>query len=100
LADDKGIQWLDVQSYEQAYELLKAQRVKGVCSTVAFWHMIDKKGSRKDIQVLSMSKKSVWVQVMPDIDEKKWKSIQKAVQSLIKEGTVEKLAMTYTKMPK
>lgn len=100
LNDETGIQWQDVQSYEQAYNLLKAGRVQGVCSTTAFWHVVEKNKARKEIYDFQVSRKTVWVQSLPGTDQKKWKKVQTAVRSLIKDGTVERLAEKYLKAGK
>lgn len=94
----KNVDWVETQSYEQAFHLLKAGRVQYVCGTVAFLLAIDQNGgSRNEIQSYNFGEKTLWIQTLPNYEAKRWAAIQKAVKSLKEDGTIDRLHNKYVK---
>lgn len=91
MKEKSDIEWIDVESYEQAYKMLKANRVDSVCGSIAF-KIVSKS---KEIKSTRVNEKSLWVHAHPEIDKKRWESITKATQALVKSGIVENLAKKY-----
>lgn len=94
-----GIEWLDAESYEQAYELLKVKRIRAVCGTIAFQIVANTKRAVDGLNIKSflVSKKALWVQARADFNAKRWHEIQNNIHELLNEGYITKLAKKFSK---
>lgn len=101
LEGKSSIQWLNVQSFEQGMEVMKMGRVRGFCSPVGFWRLLDKKAKIKidEVKALNLGKKTLWLHVMPSLDKKIFKKIKDAAEVLVKSGRIEKIAEQYDQIP-
>jgi len=96
--DLPGVKWSDLKSYEQTLDVLLLSRVEGVCGTVAFQAILNRrKISADQVKTYTVLDKAVWVHALPTINEKKWKEIESNVQSLIKDGSVDYWARKFLK---
>ena len=96
LADQPGLQWIDTQTYEQAYKLLKAGRVQSVCGSVAFQIMAAKNGTPKnELKTLVIGTKRMWAYSLPSMNKKRLEEIQSAIKALRSEGEIERLAQMF-----
>jgi hypothetical protein len=92
-----GIEWVEISSYEQATNLLKAKRIIGFCGTIAFKIIANKTDTEfaKKIKSIILNKKAIWAHALPTIDEKRWAKIQKSLRIIVKRGTIDKLLKKY-----
>lgn len=87
LIDHKGINWVDAESYEQAYGLLKRKRIRAVCGTVAFQIVAKDKAAPNNSELKSflISRKGLYVQALPGFDSAVWSEIQKKLENTCKQ---------------
>lgn len=93
LSEQPGLQWIDTQSYEQAYRLLVAKRVHSVCGSIAFRIVADRLAANpNEIKSTVIGSKKMWVYMMPSLSKKRRTEIQNAIKALKAEGEIERLA--------
>jgi ABC-type amino acid transport substrate-binding protein len=99
LNSQPGVEWTEVESYNQAYDLLKAKRITAVCGTIAFQILAQKKNESVPLEINSFkfSSKDLSVHALSKFDKTRWKKIQNAIKELDKEGVIESLSKKYAK---
>lgn len=99
LIDYKNIHWVDAESYEQAYGLLKRKRIRAVCGTIAFQIVAQESAAPEnaDLKSFLISRKGLWIQALPSFDSAIWSEIQKTMKSLVGDGSVATAAKKFSK---
>jgi ABC-type amino acid transport substrate-binding protein len=98
LADIPGIHWNDLKSYEQALDVLLLGRVQSVCGTEAMNPVLNRrKLTSEQVKAYPLQQKAVYVHALPSMSESKWREIDSATQSLVKDGSIERWAREYSK---
>ena len=96
LSDQPGLKWIDTQTYDQAYRLLKADRVQSVCGSIAFQIVANKNAkSKNEIKSIVIGTKRMWAYSMPNMSKKRLAEIQSGIKALRDEGEVERLAQKF-----
>jgi hypothetical protein len=93
LADIPDIHWSDLKSYDQCLDVLLHGRVQAICGTEAMNLALNqRKLSSDQIKAYPLQQKAVYVHALPTMPENKWKEIESAANSLVKDGSAERWA--------
>ena len=90
-ADLPDIQWSDMKSFDQCIDVLLLGRVDSVCSSIGLQYLMNTRRIPKTkVKSYLLQSKSLWAHALPTMDKKKWKEIETAVDSLVKDGSIAK----------